>query len=118
MNAETYVRLSQKITARARLMRRISNAADQRCEGYERLREIRSYSDIARIHQAVSCGPGGTADFKERQVELKRVFRSFDLDPSLYRPLVAMAREDLRASAVLRDIERRCKSSYGPGANH
>jgi hypothetical protein len=118
MNAETYVRLSQKITSRARLMRHISRAADQRCEGYERLRKIRSYAEIAKIHQKVSCGPGRTANFNDRQEELKRVFRSLELDRSLYRPLLAMAREDVRASAVLKDIEQRCKPAFGPGVNH
>ena len=115
IDAETYVKLSKKLTARSRLMRRISNEATERCAQFRKLRKIRSYEDIVAIHRSISCGPASIQDFDLRQKALERTFEKFDLDRSLYRPLLAMAREDPGTQKELRRIERKCRPKYGPG---
>ncbi len=116
LSARDYVVISRAISRRADLMRRLGREADERCLEIAKLRSLASLDTVVALHEALACGPGQQADPQRRAREVARIFRRFDLDESVYRPLLGLAREDVDAAARLAAIDARCAPTFGPAA--
>lgn len=116
MTPEAYIALTRVVARQPRRIRELNHEAEQRCLEHRKLRALVPTSKLIALHRAVACTAGSIADDTKRERILSRLFRRFDLDPSVYRPLIAMADENPALSARLDRVDTRCKPSFGPGA--
>lgn len=116
LTPQQYVALTQAIANSPERLRELQRQSDERCLEYKKLRSMMTYERALALHRAVACGPGKVADEGQRERALQRIFDRFDLDPSVYRPLLAMAREDVVFGPRLAEVDTRCKPQHGPAA--
>ncbi len=116
MTTGAYVALARAIAKRPGLLREVSRAVHDRCAEYAKLRSMMTISKALALHEALACEVGRTADEGRRERRLRRLFRRFGLDPSVYRPLIEMLREEPDASRRVQAIDARCRPRYGPAA--
>jgi hypothetical protein len=118
LTPKRYVELTRALTRqRPGLMREMIRDADHVCGEWRRLSEmVGSRAKALELHRAVACGPGRMPNEKRRDKALTRIFKKFDLDPSVYRPLIRMARADVLAIPKLEAIDAKCKPRFGPAA--
>ncbi len=106
--ARTYIAITRAIAQRPDVMRALSEEAELRCLEYAKLRSLMPMDRAIGLHEALACGPGQQAPSSARERDVARILRRFDIDPSWYRPLIAMWREDLEARDALATIDARC----------
>ena len=117
-SARKYVEITRGLTRqRPGLMRRMIRDADLVCGQWKRLAEIiGSRRRAIELHRAVACGSGSEAKEAKRERALKKIFRRFDIDPSVYRPLLNMLRADVKAMEAVAAIDAQCRPKHGPAA--
>lgn len=108
LTPERYVALTRVIAREPERMRELNHEAEQRCLEYRRLRELVPAARVVDLHRAITCDAGRAGDEARRERARDAVFRAYDLDPSVYRPLIAMAREDLDLAPALEAIDAEC----------
>jgi hypothetical protein len=116
LDARSYVELSRAISKRGDALRELSHEADQRCQEYAKLRGLLAYDRVLELHRMLACGPGRQPLEEKRERAVRRIFERFDMDPSVYWPLVRMWREDPEAALALRGVDLECGPRFGPAA--
>ena len=116
LRAADYVSLTRAIAKRPGLLREVSRDVLGRCAEYAKLRTLVPLRKALALHEALACRAGQIAPERRRERALSRIFRRFDLDPSVYRPLVEMLREEPDASQRMETIDARCRPRFGPAA--
>jgi len=116
LTTEGYLALSRVVGREPERMAILNHEAEQRCLEYKKLREMMPTRQVVAMHRAVACQAGRVADDAERDAVLAAIFRRFDVDPSVYRPMVAMAREDMDVAATLARVDADCRPEWGPAA--
>ncbi|PKN54434.1 MAG: hypothetical protein CVU56_26555, partial [Deltaproteobacteria bacterium HGW-Deltaproteobacteria-14] len=114
LTPERYVALARVVAREPERMRELNHEAEQRCLEYRKLRAMMPPRRVVALHHAVACQAGRIADDQRREATLERVFRGFDIDPSVYRPLIAMSREDPPIAAELERVDAECAPTHGP----
>lgn len=108
LTPERYVALTRVVAREPERMRELNHEAEQRCLEYRKLRGIMPSRRVVALHRAVSCQAGRIADEERRDVALAQIYRRFDIDPSVYRPLLMMSREDPSVAVELDKIDAEC----------
>ncbi len=108
MQPRTYVILTRALARRPHFMQGLTQAADHRCAEYAKLRQLLPPGRVVALHDEVACGPGRLPATAKGLKALARIYERYDIDPSWYRPLVAMTREDMRHRAQVDAIDGRC----------
>ena len=103
-----YIATSRALARRPKLLRELSYETDAHCKEYAKLLSLASLDQIVAVHRVVACKVGRVADPDRRRVALQKALHRFDLDASLYRPLIAMAREDPKTASRLAAVDGRC----------
>lgn len=114
--ATKYIAVTRAMTRqRPGLMREMISDADGVCGEWQRLSSlVKTRKRAISIHKAVACGPSRLSDDARRDKAMAVLFRRFDLDQSVYRPLIRMLREDVAALNAINAVDTRCKPKFGP----
>ena len=118
MNPKRYVALSRLIAQLPQRMRELSFEAELRCQEYAKLRRLMAPAKRLALHRAVACQTGSVGDGTRRARRLRRIYRTFGVDPSIYRPMAAMLHEDWSVRDALVKVARDCPARFGPAAEH
>ncbi|MCB9733848.1 MAG: hypothetical protein H6745_14715 [Deltaproteobacteria bacterium] len=113
LTPEEYLALTRVVAREPARMAELNHEAEQRCLEYKKLRGIMPARRVLALHRAVLCETRGLSGDDEDRV-LAAVFRRFDLDPSVYRPLLAMSREDPALLPQIERVERECAPAAAP----
>jgi len=108
LTPERYVALTRVVAREPERMRELNHEAEQRCLEYRKLRAMVPPRRLLALHRSIACHASRIADPAERDATLERIFHAADLDPSVYRPLLAMGREDPDLAAELARIDADC----------
>jgi len=95
-------------------MRELNHEAEQHCLEYKKLRAMMPTRRVLALHKAVACQAGHIADDTRREETLAHIYQTFDIDPSVYRPLIAMVREDPPVAAEIARLDVECAPAFGP----
>ncbi len=116
LSGEQYVALSRAIARQPRRLRDLNSEAEMRCLEHTRLLEVVNDTRALALHKALACGPAQVDDSDRREALQSSIFDRFDLDPSIYRPRMALAAEDMSMRVKLAAIDARCKPLHGPAS--
>lgn len=114
MDARNYVLLTRAIAQRPSMMRQLTEDAELRCQELTKLRELMPQPRALELYEAITCGPERLSAGARQHAAMEAVFQRFRIDPSWYRPLVGMLREDVSASKAMDAIAARCGAATAP----
>lgn len=108
LTPEAYLALTRVVAREPARMAELNHEAEQRCLEYRKLRGMATPRRVLALYRAVLCETRGAADEAERERVRAGIFERFDLDPSVFRPLIAMSREDPALAPQLERVAREC----------
>ncbi len=116
LTPEEYLALTRVVADDPGRIRQLNHEAEQRCLEYDKLRGMMPPQRVVALHRAVACGAGAIAEDAPREAALDAIFRRFDIDASVYRPLVRLGREDPPTATLIEGVDAECRPAYGPAA--